>query len=1710
VDYHRQALLLKQRMEDLQTQAAATTDPTQMLALANQHAQAEAALQEATTLAGKQPKPLDVQLAEATAKMNKAKENGEIQEAAKQAQKILDLQQQGAQANTLPMQKFKATLTPMDESLKKTTLLAEPKPAAAREAATARLGDVENQEADLLGQSRADDLQRQQAADAERAAVAQEIQTKKSFAAGPQGELPGFETTSEQRKATEAAAPKPADSIDYQNQARTLYAYREALDNAAKSTLDPKAKEDLIAKRNEASKALKEAASALDASLGEKLGQESSKPDTRQLDIFKKDDFGQTPTADERKAEKDRFEASLQDRLDLAGSKVTRDVTPEEYDAHNDEIERLKSSINTIQGNAKSSIYDRMVELAKRHEELKARAESGLATPSPAERVAAGRGQKVEPRPMTAQERGYLKRSMDAVVKEYNGLLNKHIEPAVKRIEELEALKSKVKVEPAAKASDIRAEQEAERDRLARQPKSMSLAAKTAKRINAGDVALEAKKSSKMREVARVMGREEPEYAAFLTERKKELQKLTKKYGSDSAEVAKFRSNIGAEMAKKAEELGEKTPEYKATLEKYTEAYRESVLSAGKQEIKSKRGVQETRRVGANDEPFTTSSPESLARSKEKNRKLEERVQRPIKGDMGDELEAHEPVLYRSPDADKPSSLKPGEVQLLADRITKDWKNAPDIQVHADETTLPQKIIDQAKKDGMTGKITGVYDPDTKVVHLVEQNLKTAQDVGLTIAHEAAGHFGLRETMGKRLNDTMDALYKGNEAVRRAADEKIAKGVEPRIAVEEVLAEMAETGPKSPAERSALRRIYDAVKGFLQDMAPRVFGNRVISDEAVRGIVANARNYVIEGGKAGKGKAETPIALYRNKVAPELKGAMDVANAVIATEKPLSERITKDAFGRGSLEFMTKMVDQFAPLVRVSRLMDAKAGTQMMYFLRMTGQRNNLLGQVVGHGALERVEKTRADGKKEYLYETKEGGPTLVGVNKALVDANKLTGSPDATAALFSLDNVAKRAKSVGLDKLNYENLTQAKLDAAIKEIDAVPGLRAIFDKAHAEYQKFNEGNINFAVQAGYLSKDLAAKMRANKDYVPYYRENGKGEISLMMGNEEITKVGNIKNQPYLHELVGGNQRILDFNTAAVRNAGMLLDMGLRNQAAKAAAYGLKSVGMAEVRDGKAALGPNVFNFKVDGEDKHAIVQTANDIPAELLVKGMEGIPVQTSSLLHMMGMPSRLVRQMFVANPVSAARILFKDTISSALVAGSDLTTLGESLKNVKDGLMARRGLAGGEVFQGMPADMANILREVQSGKPGWETLLAKAHVLHAKADAMTRQIRYDSYIKQGLSEMEASYMALESMNFTRRGISPSIHVLNTLNPFINSQIQGINTLVQSIRGTMPLNEKLKIRDKVLQRGMLLASSSMLYAALMQDDETYKNSTPEQKYNNFFVPFPGIEEKVRVPIPFEAGMLFKSIPEALVNAMYGKDADAASGMRQVVQKMIPGGDTLGIPLALRPAIEAGIGKSFYTGRDIESKHEQSMQPGTRTRDSTSAFADALGNELNVSPVKIDHLIQGYTGGLGLTLMNVASSLVFGKDRGPAPAESLTSQLPIIGSTFQPKDAGAIVDEAYSVMQEASRVKASYNDLITRGRPDAAAAYLAKNAEEFNKATMSQQFTSTMGQFQKQLQAIMISGATPEEKRVAIDNLKAQRTAYAEQTLKAVEKTTPQ
>jgi hypothetical protein len=130
----------------------------------------------------------------------------------------------------------------------------------------------------------------------------------------------------------------------------------------------------------------------------------------------------------------------------------------------------------------------------------------------------------------------------------------------------------------------------------------------------------------------------------------------------------------------------------------------------------------------------------------------------------------------------------------------------------------------------------------------------------------------------------------------------------------------------------------------------------------------------------------------------------------------------------------------------------------------------------------------------------------------------------------------AIRAKNKGLASLNFsEDVTQELLDKTMAAIKATPGLEAVFKSAQTEYNTYNRNLINFVVSTGALSKDVAKRLLAENDYIPFYRERN-GMVELLIGNESPIRIASIAEQPYLHELIGGDRPILDFFTSSVQN----------------------------------------------------------------------------------------------------------------------------------------------------------------------------------------------------------------------------------------------------------------------------------------------------------------------------------------------------------------------------------------------------------------------------------------------------------------------------------------------------------------------------------------------------------------------------------------------
>lgn len=858
-------------------------------------------------------------------------------------------------------------------------------------------------------------------------------------------------------------------------------------------------------------------------------------------------------------------------------------------------------------------------------------------------------------------------------------------------------------------------------------------------------------------------------------------------------------------------------------------------------------------------------------------------------------------------------------------------------------------------------------------------------------------------------------------------------------------------------------------------------------------------------------EAYSPLLVSRNnKVNPSLANAFRVSNDLVAKQKPWAQRLVEENTG---LSFATRYVDRFAGFERLAKTMDALKGTQMMYFLRMYDQRMNFVAESAGNGALDLVENVRADGQTEYIVESKTG-TNLSTVVETLKQAKPMVGNVDAVNELFTTYLAAKRAERVGFNKLSFgNNITEAQLKAAVKEIEAVDGLKDVFEQARAEYNEYNEGLVRFAQKTGALSKEVADKLLASKDYIPYYRQTKDGGVDLIIGGENPIRVGSVKDQPYLHELVGGDEPIFDFFKSSVQNTNLMVDMSLRNLATKNAVMEL--VGLEAATFSPSPIqGRDVVQFKLDGKDMYARIDTdAYGIDADVLVKGMEGIPVQLTGVMRVASIPTKILRKAVTLSPTYVARQVFRDTLASVILSGSDFTPVLGALKeiNTETGkTLERRGITGGQVFTGTQEDLSTIMRSIADGKSGWAQKLAWVEAKAMQADALTRRAQYNSYIKQGLSEMEATLASLESMNFNKRGASPSIHLMNSLIAFTNAQIQGLNVLYRALTGKATAAEKLRIQSKMLSRGVLMVAATLAYAHGMGDDEAYKNATPDQKYNNWFIRIPGFDEPIRLPIPFEVGYIFKALPEALYNmAMRGDTEDAKEAFAGILRNAIPGGSSYGIPQILKPAIEVGLGKSFYTGRDILSFKEQNLLPEAQYRERTSEAAKAAGELFGVSPIKLEALISGYTGTMGLALLQLGN-IGFSTAGSPMAATKRASDTPVVGTLFQPNDAGNSINRTYELMKDAEKTKKTVNDLLDRGEKAKAMALLQERSNEYAASSAADWFQTQMATISKYEVAIRASNKSPEEKRQLLDAARQAKIKLAEAVRAGVERTRPQ
>lgn len=1086
--------------------------------------------------------------------------------------------------------------------------------------------------------------------------------------------------------------------------------------------------------------------------------------------------------------------------------------------------------------------------------------------------------------------------------------------------------------------------------------------------------------------------------------------------------------------------------------------------------------------------------------------------------------------LYRTSTTKGPG-LKDAAVARIADRIMEGWTNVPDVQVVATEADLPARIQAQAKADNMTGKIPGLFDPDTRTVYLVAENLHTGNDVALTIAHEVAGHYGLRDMMGDSYSDTMQRLYKGNEAIRTQADArmKASPNLSKDVAVEEVLAEMAETMSAKSGTKADLARIFHAIKSWFA----RTLGIRNVSDAEVRQIVANARRHVKRG--TPNGPSGGPKGSVYRKAAPNY-GDLDGSVLADTAGELLPERDTRSfkdkALANARLVAEMQVVDMRAPLRdALQAIATAKGNTddfeQAMYFVRKGDQASSVTAAVLGNGFPELTKVDQKTGARVYGASGKASYVNVMDDIAALpIKGANIEGKVELATTYLAL----QRAKSVGFKKLDFAGNIDAKKAAAIDQaLKADPALKKALDKVRATYNDYNSGLVKFLADSGAISQKTATDLLKNGDYMPYYRVDSSGMAKLYLDADHPISLGEVRHQKHLAELKGGEGRILPLNESIVRNTALLLDKASTNLSAKSVAYMLQDAGAGKIVPGKGEQGPDIIRFHQEPDPKNPedtgdrwikinLEGTAAEgIPAELLIKSLEGSRVMLPGILKVMSAAGDLLRAGVTRTPLYLLRQLTRDPMASSFTAGLDSGPMRSVLNAGKEFIKSSRGtsqthadlIAKGLIqhplFTGDRDDIAKFALQIAENRtPGpLGKLFQMSDGWATQADAATRALVYENAVKNGMNPLQAEMMTMESMNFHKRGMSPSVQFANRAIPFFNAQIQGLNVLWKAMSGQMPYEEKLNIQRKFRNNAALLTVAGLSYAAAMSDDDYYKNASAKDRMTNFFLHLPGVEEPIKIPIPYEMGYFF-SLGVAAIEAMRD-EADGEELMRGVGAMAfgsIPGASSLFMPQLVKPALEAYTNTNFYSGRGIETASQQKLSPDQRYNASTTEMAKALSEAAPfLSPVQIEHLVKGYFGILPIAAMASANAL-FADDSAVDKPAGKTSDIPLLGGAFQRKVAGEDVTVAYRYVKEAEQAKSSYDYIARKGQRDAAMKYLEKNRGAVMMAPLAGKFSETMAQLKRAEEAVRGSAQTPEAKQAAIDRIAAQRRDIADRFVK--------
>ena len=757
---------------------------------------------------------------------------------------------------------------------------------------------------------------------------------------------------------------------------------------------------------------------------------------------------------------------------------------------------------------------------------------------------------------------------------------------------------------------------------------------------------------------------------------------------------------------------------------------------------------------------------------------------------------------------------------------------------------------------------------------------------------------------------------------------------------------------------------------------------------------------------------------------------------------------------------------------------------------------------------------TDLDLKERLKTELVEAKQYLQSISRGYIQTPNYLCAIDPVNPVVTVDG--KRVRNIMLDRDGMPILNDEAIDRFIAQDKKYPQLAEILKN----FTSVNHNMLDMMAFSGRISKGMAEKLKAIKDYSPWTRIMDDAKEDLFGSRNLGVNTAGIKH----FKLTRTERDLENVVDSMMHNVGSMIRSSTKTyaQVKIAREFATRRPDERDPKTGKMVRGKirvyptegidsNGVHFPIYANGRKVIVQIQNRAVGEAMI-GLAMGPIEYEFQKTLASF-SNFARRSVTFTGYFQAKQVFYDAPTAAWVSGvrnpfklwgECFSSFANSVTGIATGMpdsatiqiLKSAGIGG---FQGYHRETSAEFKTKMGLFEGsaYSKAMNMIDRIGDASDFSQREAVYNRVLKESGDPALALLQANDIIDFSRHGNAKLAMGMRQTIPFMQAFATQMDAFTQAAQGKgfKGKTQGEAARQFYLKTGMMLAGVTLAYVFMCAQDDDYLKLDDDTRARNFYIPFSKktFGYPVLIPMHSTASLFWKIMPELLINKLITEGTEnemdatrlwAALGRATMDSMMGP----TPVPSLAKAPMEIMFDHNFYTGNRLTPRGLEGLDKAEQYNYNTSElgkFLSAATGHL-LSPIQAEQLGRGWAGSM-YAFGEWVSNEIFSEDRvAPSPRDN-----PFLGGFVGPEVSRRNENLFYGLKEKTEPAYNTYVAKLSKGDDQESINYYNKNKDLIQAHEYVSAVSNDLDSINKMIKLVGKSEATgpngkaytPEEKK---------------------------